>query len=149
MFITRIFICSEWGSVRRRKRHDTSDSGSALGSPRKREGGSLPCDVARGSNKTVKPDELVLTSTDYIHTESSRLTNDCIINMEGTESSASFSESEDKFPDRWNNHRIRRTEHTSTTSKQLVATPVEALIQLFSNCRRYRTNGRGYGDLPV
>ena len=47
------FCSSEWGSVRRRKRHDTSDSGSALGSPRKREGGSLPCDVARGCVKAT------------------------------------------------------------------------------------------------
>lgn len=109
--------------MRRRKRHDTSDSGSALGSPRKREGGSLPCDVARGSNSTVKLDELVLTSTENIHTESSRLTYDCVINMEGmTESSASFSESEDKFPDRWNNHHVRRTEPSSSTCTPLAAT---------------------------
>ncbi|KAI9563051.1 hypothetical protein GHT06_010508 [Daphnia sinensis] len=99
---------SERGSVRRRKRHDTSDSGSTLGSPRKREGGSLPCDVARGSNITVKLDELVLTSTENVHTESSRLTDDCVINMEG------MPESEDKFPERWNNRPVRRTEPSSS-----------------------------------
>ncbi|XP_057368091.1 mucin-17-like [Daphnia carinata] len=100
---------SERGSVRRRKRHDTSDSGSTLGSPRKREGGSLPCDVARGSNIIVKLDELVLTSTENIHTESSRLTDDCVINMEG------MPESEDKFPERWNSRPVRRIESSTST----------------------------------
>ena len=31
------------------------------------------------------------------------------------ESSANFSELEDKFPGRWNNHHMRKTEHSTST----------------------------------
>jgi len=91
------FFDSERRSVRQRKRHDTSDSGSALGSPRKREGGSLPCDVARG----LKPQTERVPPSHHLDEISSD--KDCIINMEGIVT-------EDRFPEPWNLHLATRND---------------------------------------
>ena len=99
--------------MRRRKRRDTSDSGSAgcLGSPRKREGGSLPCDVARGSKQ--QPSDPVLTGQSCTTTTTLE---SCVINMEGlTEdrSSSSLAE-EDRFSEPWKLRMPSRGEHVSS-----------------------------------
>ena len=106
-----LYFFSEWGGVRRRNRHDTSDSGSALGSPRKREGGSLPCDVARGANRKKATDEhkSVVTGAD----SGSSAGIDCVINMEGVMEDRS---GEDRFPESWNLRLDRSENSTSTTS---------------------------------
>lgn len=94
--------CREWGCVRRRKRHDTSDSETGLGSPRKREGGSLPCDVARGFKGLDKPVSMRISHID------NPLSKDCVINMEGVieddRRSTGVYDTEDRFPQPWNLH---------------------------------------------
>ena len=103
-FIYVVFLrCSEWGGVRRRKRHDTSDSETGLGSPRKREGGSLPCDVARGFKELDEPVSVRIGQID------NPLSKDCVINMEGVieddrRSTGIDYETEDRFPQPWNLH---------------------------------------------
>lgn len=72
--------------------------------------------MARGSNKAVKPDELAAANPGHVLVKRPHLTNDYVIDMEGVmETSSSISESEDRFPGRWN-HFNRRSEHTSSTS---------------------------------
>lgn len=92
--------------MRRRKRHDTSDSGTGLGSPRKREGGSLPCDVARGFKELEDPVSIRKGQTGH------PLLQDCVINMEGVieDRPTETFEAEDRFPQPWNLH-LKSSEH--------------------------------------
>lgn len=121
-------LTSEWGGLRRRNRHDTSDSGSALGgSPRKREGSSLPCDVARGTSRkktsavtsAAAADEhssCVVTLLGGLQgcraggTDSASAI-DCVINMEGVMEDGS---GEDRFQNPWN-LRLDGSENSTST----------------------------------
>jgi len=114
---------SEWGGVRRRKRHDTSDSETGLGSPRKREGGSLPCDVARGFKELDEPVSVRIGQID------NPLSKDCVINMEGVieddrRSTGIDYETEDRFPQPWNLH-LKSSERSTAP----VASSVEPMEQ--------------------
>lgn len=108
-----IGISSHQG-VRNRKRHDTSDTwGTTLGSPRKREGGSLPSDVTRGSKKqeaeSQESSQSVLVMGVGQTDHSPQSSKDVIIDMDGVvqditlSSSKSVSlEDQDTFTQPWN-----------------------------------------------
>ena len=129
--ISFLNLSSEWGGLRRRNRHDTSDSGSALsGSPRKREGGSLPCDVARGTSRKKTSSAAVASAAAADENNSCVVTGlgglqgcraggtdsasdiDCVINMEGVMEDRS---GEDRFPESWN-LRLDHSENSTSTA---------------------------------
>merc|ERR1712071_497421 len=118
---------SEWGGVRRRKRHDTSDSETGLGSPRKREGGSLPCDVARGFKELDEPVSVRIGQID------NPLSKDCVINMEGVieddrRSTGIDYETEDRFPQPWNLH-LKSSERSTAPASSVE--PMEQDMKYF------------------
>lgn len=109
---------SECLGVRNRRRCDISHNSSSSGS-RKREGGSLPCDVARGSLNSTKIDEPCSIEEDCkltkLQASDDSLIQHCVINMEGVPEVKTAYELNGHHSEQWKPRSLRQTNITNST----------------------------------